>query len=73
MPHLSKDSNVEQVVEGLKMEKEMICGNLNSIIRLFEMFQDEWLRAVEEVERDDDPDFLPSALAPEIGVNTYLF
>jgi hypothetical protein len=61
MSHLAEDGNVEQIVDGLKMEKEMICGKLHSIIRLFQMFQDEWLQAVGEVERDDDPDSLPSS------------
>jgi hypothetical protein len=35
MPHLAKDGNVEKVVDGLKMEKYMVCGKLLSIIPLF--------------------------------------
>jgi hypothetical protein len=35
MPLLAEDGNVEQVVDGLKMEKERLSGKLLSIIRLF--------------------------------------
>jgi hypothetical protein len=54
MLHLAKDGNVEQIVDELKMEKERVCGKLLSIIRIFQMFQNE-VQAARPLQTQDQP------------------